>query len=822
MKKAKKLNWLSPLLATILLGLFMYGMYAFYYEFSYSAEGVGGILYTIICSVALGYFTALLFASTGESKKLIKGILGFLLGNGIFHGILWGINAAINSDYLHSEDVFLKAFSVICPVTAVILLVSFILRAKSHWKAFNIILAVVYFLVCCGGGVVANKYRIKGAEFNKNITFDSISAEEMPVTESEKARCREWFNDNILLANGIKKLPFNFSVDGISLNDSLGDWLIENSPESEIGEVYKGGKTSYITFTNQTNGVVATVEATIYEESATCEWTVFVKNTGKENSDVISDFYAFNDKLDVGKADLYYSKGSDDEANDFALGMKELSTLTKTFNGTGGRSTDEFMPYFNLCGKNYGAVLGVGWTGQWESTFKKSGDDAEITVKQQNFEGYLLPGEEVRSPLVSISFYEKDNALKGFNTFRNWVKDCVYPENIPDTVTMMEVAGPASTNTADQIIDTLNSFGDDIYNNIDNFWMDAAWYVSNGDWYSTVGTWVPDPARYDNGIKELSDYAKSKGLGHVLWYEAERAANGSELYNKAMENFGWGVDNDGEYIMWNLANDEACEYLSKHIAASLIENGVTVYRQDFNFEPLPLWEKADEEYYDGRTGICENHYVTNLYKYLDYLCENVDGLIIDNCASGGRRLDLEMTRRSFPAWRSDYNCSYHYDILEATQAQTYGLSFWLPVTGTLVYSESEYSARSSIMPSVLETFGTVQSEYFAEYTEQREMMQGNYYPLTKGGYEKDEILAMQFSAEDGAKGEALVYKRSEVTDTDYTLKLNGLDPEKTYKIYDYDSPEKIQEISGEELMTNGFSIPLPEGEKAIIIMFEIA
>ena len=31
-----------------------------------------------------------------------------------------------------------------------------------------------------------------------------------------------------------------------------------------------------------------------------------------------------------------------------------------------------------------------------------------------------------------------------------------------------------------------------------------------------------------------------------------------------------------------------------------------------------------------------------------YLCENVEGLVIDNCSSGGRRLDLEMTRRSFP------------------------------------------------------------------------------------------------------------------------------------------------------------------------------
>lgn len=439
---------------------------------------------------------------------------------------------------------------------------------------------------------------------------------------------------------------------------------------------------------------------------------------------------------------------------------------------------------------------------------------------QENLKAYLLPGEEVRSPLVSLTFYENKNPLKGFNAFRSWISDCVYPENIPDTMTMMEVAGPLSTSTSGQIIDTMNTFKGSVFENVDYFWMDAGWYKYNEGWHDTVGTWVPDETRYPNGIKELSDYGKEKGCGLVLWYEPERVRTGSELYNSGKDKNGWIISfEDDDNCLYNLANEEALDYLCKLITASLKENGVTLYRQDFNFSPAEFWEKADKDFYDGRTGICENHYITNEYRYLDYLRDNVDGLIIDNCAAGGRRLDLEMARRSVPVWRSDYNCVPHYDIIEATQSMTYGLSFWLPLSGTLQYNDTEYNARSSIMPLTVETFGTIHSPYFSVYKAQREMMNEKYYPLESGTYLKNKILAMQYSDNNAENGFALVYKRIDVKETEYTLKLNGLKTDVQYEVYDIDSPETVYTLTGEELMHDGIELKLPEGEKAFIIMF---
>ena len=249
------------------------------------------------------------------------------------------------------------------------------------------------------------------------------------------------------------------------------------------------------------------------------------------------------------------------------------------------------------------------------------------------------------------------------------------------------------------------------------------------------------------------------------------------------------------------------------------ENGVTIYRQDFNFPALDYWKTADEQYYDSRTGICENHYVTNLYRFLDYLTENIDGLIIDNCASGGKRLDLEMAYRSIPFWRSDYNCSVHADLFEATQSHTYGLSFWLPISGTALNMTSEYSSRSAILPLMLMDFYAHQVPAFHFYHEQRDFMSGNYYPIDFGSFDKDEMHAMQYSTYDGLSGTAFIYKREKVKDTDYTVRFNGLVETATYEIYDFDNPEKIYTATGKELMSEGLTISLPEGEKAIILMY---
>ena len=821
MKKLKD-NWIVDLsITTVLLGLLCYSAYSLWYIFDGTQSGGDVHLYTALTSIALGWFMMVFIKTIFKKSNWIVKLVTFLAGCGLFQGLIWGINAKINpvmNDTTYNDDnTVIAVYTVAFIISALLLLVTFIIKAIKKPRIFNAIFAIIYFVVSCGGVVILNEENIKALEYKKNIQFGTIGATEMNISNEEKELCRNWFDEN-LLNTVTNNLPFTFKVDGEEF--SISHW--SEIDISEATEKYQGGKTQNIIFTNKNNNIQVTVEATLFPENATCQWTVYIKNNGTENSGIISDFYALNSSFLTGEAELYYSMGSNTAASDFSLIKKNLSSIERKFSAVDGKPTESYLPYFNVFGEDFGMVLGVGWTGQWYADFKESKGTTDIRVKQENFNAYLLPGEEVRSPLVSVSFYETDNALKGFNMFREWVMDCVYPENVTQSsYTVMEVAGPTSTRTSDEIIEILNGLDETLYEHTDAFWMDAGWYSYNSGWHDGVGNWTVDTSRYDNGIIELSNYAKKKGLGHTLWYEPERVFPGTDFHTVGSENEQWLISVDGEEnIMWNLADEEAFKYYCDYLLKSLKENGVTIYRQDFNFPPLKYWQKADSEYYGGRTGICENHYVTNEYKFLDYLTENIDGLIIDNCASGGKRLDLEMAYRSIPFWRSDYNCAYHPDLFDATQSQTYGISFWLPITGSALYMANEYACRSAIMPLMLMDFFSHQNSEFQYYNEQRAQMGERYYPLDFGSFDKDKMLAMQFSTEDASSGMALVYKRSEVTDTGYTLYLNGLKTATKYKLYDIDNPEKVYTMEGIELMNYGLTLPLPEGEKAMIIMFE--
>ena len=813
---SKKKTIIDSVVTTVFLGLLVYAAYSLWYIFYGKDSGADVHLYTVLSGSALGWFMAMFVQSIFKKVGFIPKLIAFLAGNGLFQGLIWGLNAKLNTAGTDNGLVVIKTFSFVFAASAILLLIAFILKAKAGYKALNIILAVIYFALSCGGFYVINEENIKGLEYKKNIRFDSITAEEMNITDEEKTLCAEWQKANFSYADN--KFPFTFKVDGEEFNPDEWDMQLTESPE--FGAVHRGGQTDYYILINKEKGLEVKAEATTFKDNATCQWVVYIKNTSDKNSGVISDFYALDSSFATGDAEIYYSMGSDTGASDFSLIRKNLTSFTKEFSGNEGKPTEKYLPYFNIHGDNCGMILGIGWTGQWISEISENKGTTDIAVKQEHFNAYLLPGEEVRSPLVSLSFYNNSNPLKGFNLFRKWITDCVYPEEITKNVyTVMEVAGPESKRTSDEIIEILDSIDDSVYADTDAFWMDAGWYEYNEGWYDGVGNWTVDKSRYDNGISELSAYAKEKGLGHVLWYEPERVFPGTEFHKIGSQHEEWLIQGDGDNIMWNLANEDAFEYYCDYLLNSMKENGVTVYRQDFNFAPLEYWQNADENFYDGRTGICENHYVTNLYRYLDYLRSNIDGLIIDNCASGGKRLDLEMTFRSIPFWRSDYNCAFHYNLFEATQSHTYGLSFWLPMTGTALYMQNEYSSRSAAIPMMLMDFFSNTHPEFSFNKEQREFMTGRYYPLDFGSFDKNKMLAMQYSSDDGLSGTALIYKRAEVTASKYTVRLNGLVPEKEYSIYDIDNPNKTYIMTGEALMRVGLSISLPDGEKAIFLMY---
>jgi alpha-galactosidase len=96
---------------------------------------------------------------------------------------------------------------------------------------------------------------------------------------------------------------------------------------------------------------------------------------------------------------------------------------------------------------------------------------------------------------------------------------------------------------------------------------------------------------------------------------------------------------------------QAWSFIKEYLATCITDYKMTVLRIDYNIDPLPIWQRADTEGRPNRSGVTEIKYITGLYALWDDLLHGNPNLkYIDDCASGGRRIDFETLHRSIPPW----------------------------------------------------------------------------------------------------------------------------------------------------------------------------
>jgi alpha-galactosidase len=213
---------------------------------------------------------------------------------------------------------------------------------------------------------------------------------------------------------------------------------------------------------------------------------------------------------------------------------------------------------------------------------------------------------------------------------------------------------------------------------------------------------VVNKTYHPDGLLEVAKTIKDNGLKFLLWIEPERANKKTDL---PKEHPGWFLELSPENndLFLDLSNPEAVQGAYELVSGYIEKLGFSCYRQDCNINPLAYWRKYDTE---GRKGVKEIKCVTGLYQFWDMLLERFPDLLIDNCAGGGRRNDIEMMSRSIPLWRSDNQCPFDYEA-EVAQIHTTGLSRWLPYhgTGVGVCPVDAYTFRSTYALSYIVFLG---------------------------------------------------------------------------------------------------------------------
>lgn len=747
----------------------------------------------------------------------------FFVGAGVFCALFFG-GQAIAAHYAQPSFVCLIGASVALAFDLACVVAQDVFAVRRDRKFFLYVTVPIVIGVYVAATLLSLMLLPQGLAFKSfskdRHAFAVASAEEFAVTDADKQAVTDFYEKYF---DGFETPVFDFSLGGDSFRSVASQWAhrSEADLDTNIDRWY---------YTSP-SALEVCLEVVLYEETLTVEWTVYLKNKGMENSLEITDLYAMDAVIDVVSPTLYFSGGSNEANDDFALYSRSLGKKGYTFSAASGRSSETYLPFFNLCGKDRGATLGIGWSGDWTASFSHT-DQTKVRVGQSALCGYLAPGESIRTPSVAVSLYAGGNPLKGFNRFRADIKRGLGDRAKESNMLMFAGAeGQDDTSRADaagtrEYVAALRSAG--VLDALDYAWYDAGWYdtAGTGDWRGSVGDWVVDTQKYPGGLGAVGAYLEEYGVKTLLWYEPERVPVTSNLFKTVSATAGcerWLITSSCGDALWNMGDAEACAYMVDRIATSLLENDVFYYRQDFNMDPKPYWEKADKEFYDGRTGFAENMYVTGEYAFLDALLNRVPDLKIDNCASGGRRIDLEMCRRAVPLWRSDYQCKKEEtDLSEAAQYQTYGLGLWLPYSCiTNPNASSEYDFRSLLGGYVM-CYGDVLFDakdayvsFVRDYQTLKTYFAQNYYPLTPCT-PRENFVAMQFGEE--TAGAVILYARDGAKGTK-TVKLNGLSENKTYSVRTIEGVA-LKNAKGADLMRNGVTISTEERTAYIILYSE--
>lgn len=630
-------------------------------------------------------------------------------------------------------------------------------------------------------------------------------------------------------------LPFSFVYDGQSSEKLLPDWT-RTCRTTELDPV----RTRHVLrWTDSRTPLEVRCVAITYEDYPVVEWTVYFRNTGTTDTALLEDIQGLDMRFERGEQQsefvLHGIKGDFCKAESFepyrlTLGPDAVERFAPP--EYSGKSSDgaRGWPYFNLQLPGGGVILAVGWPGQWASSFTRD-DRNGLRVKagQELTRLCLKPGEEIRTPLTALLFWQGTDVVAAQNLWRRWYLAHMLPR--VNGKPQSAVAQIQTRGREEDIAYVQNFIDAGIH--VDLCWRDAGgtresvWFKAGDEpfhepgmiWLNS-GTWEIDPAKYPNGFKPFSDWIHARGMQFVLWFEPERVGDPNSWLGKNHPE--WLLPGTSTGSLLDEGNPDAWRWLTDHVSGMIAAQGIDWYREDMNGGgPLRAWRRADAP---DRQGMTENLYVQGHLAFWDELRRRHPHLRIDSCASGGRRNDLETMRRAVPLLRSDFQFARMEGVVEGNQGHTYGLSSWLPFQGTGAYLYDAYAYRSFYLPSFGMGRLTPENKEAQQkaYAECRRiapiMLQGDYYPQTPYSLQSDQWIGWQFNRPEQGDGVVQAFRRVNCAEQTTIFRLKGLDPAGQYEVTDFDEEGSVR-ILGEDLMEKGLVVEIREKPGAVVIMY---
>lgn len=309
------------------------------------------------------------------------------------------------------------------------------------------------------------------------------------------------------------------------------------------------------------------------------------------------------------------------------------------FGSTGGRSSDGDLPMFLLADPDgaHGLWFAVGHSGRWRGSLTKEEGAAVHRLTIESPTVAVSAGDSLDLPRICVGIFKDD----GWAAIRRFLAaEC--PRRLDPPVvynTWFNLGAGLSERACLKAIEVAAEIG------VEYVVLDAGWYDGAGSDFSGpgLGSWNVDRAKFPRGLEAVTSAAHERDIGVGLWFEPERANRDSEVARRHPKAFR--VIDEGPSGVVDFGLEEARDWAVDTLDAAITRYGLDWLKWDCNVQELAkTWSD------DARAELAHTR---GVHSVLDEIRLRHPRLIIETCASGGNRIDIEMLARSHVATLSD-------------------------------------------------------------------------------------------------------------------------------------------------------------------------
>ena len=362
---------------------------------------------------------------------------------------------------------------------------------------------------------------------------------------------------------------------------------------------------------------------------------------------------------------------------------------------TTGRSSKGLHPWAALVDADGTAVVvSPAWSGNWRIDLEPS-QDGGVTVRAGispwKFARVVRPDQPFQAPTVYVSTAAtRGDAAAGLAAA---VSQWVVPRS-PDVPLVWNHWWPYEDQEIDEPTFLANAA---VANELgyDLAVLDAGWFGGGDEtsqWWQIRGDWADEnQVRFPHGTDGLAEATRARGVRFGIWCEIEALGDDSVTARDRPElvarrdddaDFRGAREDDPGWLGYVcLGSPTGRAHALATLDGLVTRTDARWLKVDFNLDPGPGCSRTDHGH-DAGDGLYE-HY-QGLYETLDVLRDRHPQLIVEDCSSGGLRIDLGLLSHLHCTFLSDPDWTeFHLQLL-------WGVSQQLPAASIFHFSESQW------------------------------------------------------------------------------------------------------------------------------------